>query len=864
MAAPTSPVDESSVRQLIANGKSKAALDRAKEIYKSNQSASSEALLLDAYGARIRSLLEQNLELEAKSLLELVRQRFPESGPHMEDVLASMAMRGGRIEDVLKPLSDPQLPADRRAQIEHAIQTEVTNLDVIAQCSSLDADHPLRKSALELLHAFTAVTSGPVAEAALDLPEVSRRSPLAPWKMLIKAIGCFYRGEDARCREYVDAIAPGSVPARLAPAIRAMLDRGTDETLSEAASALVSGVVQTHEVLTRELKDLDRAFTERQAEKVVLTAGSRALAECRIAAPELADRLRDQIAARCLIEGIRENAVRTALGSITFDRSGIALFHARGLEQSRDSGEIGLACAVWEGFRKSGSREGLFAADSVEVAVLYLHMAELIARVEPHDLKRLRSIQNDPETQHVDFYFLYPEDLFSRACELDPQPETFAKWLEWAKGQPGKKGEHVAELWHRSRPGDLDPLLYLVSRTLQREAFQIASKYLTAAEQIDKLHTGVRRARAQVLLGSIFRHVQQKKPHLAAPKLAELAELSQMRQGDRPAVLPAARCVGHVVRGEEAEAAVALSETIRFLGSEVAAAVLIHGIALECKRPPLENLKPVEQLSETERREVPSAVARLMALSEYFDWKRATLPWRWIVEVRKQLSLTSHSLDTEQLRLLAEGGLRSSDQELAYQATAAGLDRSGAEGAFLLLRARSLPNGQRWRRIVCIAAAAQLARSRRDLPLIEKAVDLLHQFASKPPDLDEEEVADILEQEKEARSFPNGRDPGPQYEEFSDIDDACDCYDCRRRRGELVDDAAFDPEFFDEDDEEEDDDRLPFDIVPPTGMPPDVGRMLIDEVRKAIERGETPDEFMSRMFGAPNKPGGGKKKGKRK
>src|SRR5439155_1569919 len=67
---------EASVRQLIANGKSKVALDGAKGIHKAQGTAASEALLVDAYAARIRSLLGQGLAVEAKALIDLVRDAF--------------------------------------------------------------------------------------------------------------------------------------------------------------------------------------------------------------------------------------------------------------------------------------------------------------------------------------------------------------------------------------------------------------------------------------------------------------------------------------------------------------------------------------------------------------------------------------------------------------------------------------------------------------------------------------------------------------------------------------------------------------------------------------------------------------------
>ena len=68
---------EASVRQLIANGKYKVAVETAKEIHKAQATAASEALLVDAYAARIQSLVDQKLATDAKALTELVCERYP-------------------------------------------------------------------------------------------------------------------------------------------------------------------------------------------------------------------------------------------------------------------------------------------------------------------------------------------------------------------------------------------------------------------------------------------------------------------------------------------------------------------------------------------------------------------------------------------------------------------------------------------------------------------------------------------------------------------------------------------------------------------------------------------------------------------
>src|SRR5438309_10180255 len=86
---------QASVRQLAANGKHKAALDKAKEIHKSYGTAASEALLVEAYLARIQSLQAQNLALEAKALTDLVRERYPAARARLDELNAPPRDRRG-------------------------------------------------------------------------------------------------------------------------------------------------------------------------------------------------------------------------------------------------------------------------------------------------------------------------------------------------------------------------------------------------------------------------------------------------------------------------------------------------------------------------------------------------------------------------------------------------------------------------------------------------------------------------------------------------------------------------------------------------------------------------------------------------
>jgi hypothetical protein len=168
---------EASVRQLIARGNDKMALKRAKDIHSAQGTAVSEALLVEAYEARIQSLIHQNLAVEARGLLDLVRRRYPSAKARLDELSTRVMVRAGSLNEAVKPLNDPTLSTERRTAIERVIQQDFCDLAALAGCEALSIDDPLRKAASALDRAFVAVTSGAVGEDVLALPEVSHRAP---------------------------------------------------------------------------------------------------------------------------------------------------------------------------------------------------------------------------------------------------------------------------------------------------------------------------------------------------------------------------------------------------------------------------------------------------------------------------------------------------------------------------------------------------------------------------------------------------------------------------------------------------------------------------------------------------------------
>ena len=846
---------EASVRQLIANGKHKVAVETAKEIHKAQATAASEALLLDAYAARIQSLIDQNLAAEAKALQELVCERYPSARERLNGHNGS-AMAAAQLEELVRPLTDPELSAERRAAIEAAVAREAVDLAALAECAVLPPEHPLRQAASALQRAFLAVTQGPVAEEALELPEVSHRSPLAPWKLLVRAIACFYREEDEACRRYLQAIKPESAPARLVPAMQAMLG-GKPAGLTNAAATLVSSTTSDPAVLRRALEALERAFG---SHKNILKAIREAVQACRETAPDRIERLKQHISVRAALADLNRGKVFAAMGGSYQDDAYFSRLFARGMEEIGDPDNIVVACATWNEFRQQAVSEGWFSANGPEAATLYLHMAGVLRKL-PHELLAELQKQTCRENRKSaeELYFLYPEKLYERACALDPHFESFSQWMEWAKRDRPGQAEKVAEAWHKIRAADIEPILLLMEEKEKRNAFHTSLQYLAKAERIDSVHPAVRRARLRLLAGSALRYIQQKKPDLAEEKLAEMATLPQSQQGDRPAFLAALRYMVCAVRGANDAAAAHRAEVERVLGSKAAAALLIFGVANASKQGALERPPSVEMLGKAERAGLPEAVIRVVELAKDMQMNQP-IPGHWLEETAKQFPRDSRSLTVGQLQTLAEAGLSAEHFALAYAVSAAGLERGGpTEGSFLLVRALSVPEYQEERRAVCAVAAAQLARQQRHMDVVEKAVEMVADSPFDDLRFTSEQASAVVQKEKAERAFPSAYRPGPDYRDFLE-GTLCQCPKCRRARGEDVNPF----EDFEEDDGDVDFDAILDGTELPPDMPPEIAKMLFNEAGKAVQRGESLESLLNRMFGPEMGFSGRRKKGRRR
>jgi len=781
---------EEDVRALLAKGKTKPAVELAREIHKRCGWPETEALLVEAYAARIRSLLKTGLKEEAKALFELVRKRYRSAAARFADVGVLVSASSGNLEELLRPLNDPALLPEIRRAIEEVIKSQVCDLSALAECPSLTADHPLRTAAAALLGAFAAVTVGPVEQSALVLPEVSHRGPLASWKILVRAIAYFFEQDDAASERCLGIIDPDSPPARLIPALRTMLRASTDKRLTPAAESLVSQVCGSKVSFRRALQALDAALEARVQEKI-LTEIQRAIAACDLACPELLERLRQHISVRALQLDLPTRKVRAALGGASLKNAYFWRLYARSVESSREPIEP-LICAQWEQFRRHAVAEGWFREKSPEAAALYLHMAERLLELPGDLLERLSSkfaehfsgfqafyedqppvIQEvEAKYKKVDFYFLSPSHLFERACTMDPHREAFEQWLNWARQESdGRAADYVAECWHRALPLNSQPLLYLMESAEKRGALNRASAFLAQAQKLDAVNAEVRRAALRLLVAQTGRHLRQSKPHLVERDVAALEALPQAQLADRPAFVVALRWASAVIGGDAELASRFFGQIGRLLGSSAAASLLCENAGAFGGLARADFDRHVPQVSQDPPESLVAATARVCVLGDDVGVP-FTIPTAWHARLWQELANAHGKLESRQVEMLGKAALRTNQKELAYAASAAGLELGAdQEARFLLLRARALPEWEFDRREDCIAATVELGRRRRDMSIINEAMELRRGRRNRMSsffdwlDLENwnefsmttEQIHAVLQREKHARAFPKDR-----------------------------------------------------------------------------------------------------------
>ena len=319
------------------------------------------------------------------------------------------------------------------------------------------------------------MTTGPLPAGALAaLDDIPRHSPLAPWKLLIRALDAFYRHADAAVLANLSAIPPDSGPGRLVPVLRRLVgENGLPDERSFASTTLIEQVSGQHHVVRAQLTRLSQALARRDERQAL--AAVQALLPRFQAAPAT---LRRTFLASVLHHWYRHDLPPNHL---------LRLFPAgkkepdilRLIALTLERAEWDVALAAWQSYLTAATAAGLLPKTGPELARVLLHMASLFpadpeAVLETLDVASEQQLRQDIRTGQLPPCFDRAA-LLERARAADPTPHVFralvAHYEQW--GDP-KRAEAEAESWRRAHPHDLEPLLHLLRAAERRGAIRKA------------------------------------------------------------------------------------------------------------------------------------------------------------------------------------------------------------------------------------------------------------------------------------------------------------------------------------------------------------------------------------------------------
>jgi hypothetical protein len=680
-------------------------------------------LAVEAYQARIQALMTGGMHQEARALAMLVSDRFPAAQARVAPFIRQSELAAGNFEPLLTELS--AATPSRRRELEAVLTRTLHDPAVLVDSTALPGDHPLKRTAMAVRDLFSAVTTGPLPDGALAaLDEISRHSPLAPWKLLIRALDALYRGADASVRANLDGIPPDSGPGRLVPVLRRLLGESKPtEEQSVAVALLLDKVSGGRTVIESHLTQLTHALNVRDVRA--------ALAAVQAVLPRLESApagLRLTFLATILHHWHRQNLPPPALMRV-LSRNKKEPDLVRLLALTIERQDWSDALVLWDEYVTAAVAAGSLPAQGPALARVLLHMAALFPG-DAEEVWEFFDVESEEDLQRQVRAGQLPAcfdrgRLLERARQADPDPQVFRALVAHYDQRQPKRAEAEAEAWRRAYPQDLEPLLYLIRGAERRGAVRKALNLLAEAESINRVHPEVRQSRFRLLLAGAERRIKEGKLALAVTDLDRLEQEPRAAEADHRAYLLALRWV--VARkAADAPTAVQLEQMLETtVGNPTFHHLILEAVAGSFE---IEASKPLGS---------PSQVEVIEGLARGFDLFRAlnrrlSVPPALLAQAERSLKTAS----VAQLYALCTGGLWVGHPALTYAASSQGLARDGSlMPRFLLARGQALKAATgieaRERAQQCLRAARELAGRARDMETVREAAAALQALSAE-------------------------------------------------------------------------------------------------------------------------------------
>ena len=572
MAAASEDVLRAEAETFLAQGKTGGALNRARVLFTRFPGSGNEQLCADAYERRLRHLAASGRTGQLAETAAAALADIPDRHRYFTELWIGMALHAGDAGPLATELTRPDRSAEDDAVAARVVVRHLVDPAVLADAAGIPAQHPLRIQAAAVRDAFRAVTSGPAGPGTLAvLDAIPRRSPLAPWRLLIQAVAALYAGDLARLDELLAALTDDSACAALRTALRALA--GVDERALARAEPAPAGVARQPSAPGRPSSGRDDGRPSAKAERL-LVAAVRGVApddDLRERLRKLDDDLRLERTSPFLtgLERLlldlrtrraalaREVALQAALLWARGDLAAEPLLELLGRHLRSPEAERVLALASevaepvsapdnWRAFLRAAERAKWFADAPLERSLVLLRIAVLADEhlPSPDDVRRTaRSLGFPGNVFHGgEFEQAYsmvrgmvlggervdPLEAARQAHQACPASETFRAivGLLLRRGRAAD-AEAEAQEWHRVFPGEPEPLLFLLERFEKRGAIRKALAIVEEAERAGRIDPRIREGRFRLHLAGAEKRLREGKLRAAEADLGALAVLPE-------------------------------------------------------------------------------------------------------------------------------------------------------------------------------------------------------------------------------------------------------------------------------------------------------------------------------------------------
>jgi hypothetical protein len=716
------------LEQLLGKGDARGAVDAAKQLVREQPGATSEELAVRAYAARIRELIGEGLGREAAALASIVRERFPAHIASQAPLLEEARLAAGDFAALLTELRD--VSEERRAAIEERLLPWMADPAALAQSAVLDPGDPLAREARIAAELFEIVTSRlATPEELAPLGEIRRRSPFAPWKLLIRAIDAFHRHEDERLAANLAAIDPRS-PAKRAADVLAELTTGNRKPgWSFAAERLIdriSGGRATIAARIRAIESASHSDDRRQLREELreLVKSFDALT------PYAREQIRIALLPLCGLHFTPEQAA----AMLRIDERALPRFATLLAELAG----YPFAASLWVEFANQhlAGRE----IEPWQAAEIYLHALALGGKDDAF-------LCTDPTHDHP--IPAQANEVLEKVIATRPAPAVLERMAPYLDRLRSKDRRRVLTAWRKADPEAIEPVVQLLRLAEEERRYDDVPAVLRHGDKLKTLDPEYARLRVRLSFRRAEQLLAARKRDAAYALLGELA----VRPGD---LGEHAATYLLALQWPAAPPAVAGELLAKLAAGGPGAAIVLADVTGELEMPfPLDTSSfPASELLE--------GLQRASAVLE--EVRRPPRHIAWVIE-----RAAGHIEEATEAQLLAIAEVASSHHLLdrAWLATTRGLRMRGPLlQRFLIIRASNRAAAHDdWRRVrATIDAARALAQRANDHDSVARIDDVVlpFPFIDATRVLTEAEIERIVEDEQNGPMPRRARPPAPK------------------------------------------------------------------------------------------------------